>query len=370
MKFDYCIVGAGFSGSVIAERAANVLNKTVLIIEARNHIGGNAFDRYDPYGILIQPYGPHIFHTSSQEVWNYLSKYTKWNIYHHEVLALIEGKKVPIPFNLNTLHILYPTSLADKLEKKLIDNYGFGKKITILELKKSDDKDLKSLAEYVYEKVFLNYTIKQWDLKPEELSPAVTGRVPVFISRDNRYFQDPYQGMPQTGFTQIFESMLSHKNIKIMLNTNFQEIKKDISYKKLIFTGPIDSYYDYKFDKLPYRSLDFEWIHLDQDYFQEASVINYPNDYQFTRITEFKRLTSQKCPSTTIIKEYSKACEKENDIPYYPIPKDEYLALYKKYENEAKKEADTIFLGRLGTYSYINMDIAVLNALKMFEKLK
>jgi UDP-galactopyranose mutase len=241
--------------------------------------------------------------------------------------------------------------------------------VTILELKKSEDADLKYLADYVYEKVFLNYTIKQWDLKPEELSPSVTGRVPVFISKDNRYFQDPYQGMPAGGFTPIFEKLLDNKGIRIMLNTSFNDIKKEIKYDNLIFTGPVDSYFDFKFGKLPYRSLDFEWTHLDMEYYQEVGVVNYPNDYQFTRITEFKRLTGQKSPSTTIIKEYSKSCDIEIDIPYYPIPKDENMEQYKKYENEAKKTENVIFLGRLATYSYYNMDAAIYNALKAFDKL-
>ncbi len=369
MKFDYCIVGAGFSGSVMAERISRILKKSVIIVEAHNHIGGHVYDKYDKNGILIQVYGPHIFHTVKEEVWKYLEPFTSWNIYHHEVLGLIEGKKVPIPFNLTTLHALYPQTLADRLEKKLIDSYGFGKKITILELKKSDDRDLKNLSEYVYENVFLNYTIKQWDLKPDELSPSVTGRVPVFISRDNRYFQDPYQGMPVGGFTPIFEKLLDNRNIKIMLNTSFNDIKKEIKYDHLIFTGPIDSYFDFKFGKLPYRSLDFEPIHLGMEYFQEVGVVNYPNDYKFTRITEFKRLTGQKCPSTTIFKEYSKPCDIEVDNPYYPIPVDTNVELYKKYESEARKTENVTFLGRLATYSYFNMDMAIFNALKAFDNL-
>lgn len=370
MKYDYCIIGAGFSGSVMAERISRVLKKKVLIVENHNHFGGHVYDAYDHNGILVQVYGPHIFHTKYQEVWEYISNFTKWNIYHHEVLGLIEGKKVPIPFNLNTLHALFPATLAVKLEAKLIEKYGFGKKITILELKDSDDNDLKSLADYVYEKVFLNYTIKQWGLKPEELSPSVTGRIPVFISKDNRYFQDPYQGMPISGFAPIFNKLLDDKNISILLNTNFLDIKKDIDYKHLIFTGPIDSYFDFKFGKLPYRSLDFEWIHLDSEYYQEIGVINYPNDYQFTRITEFKHLTGQKSAGTTIIKEYPKECDIEKDIPYYPIPRDENQELYKKYEKEAAKTENVTFLGRLATYNYYNMDSAIFNALKAFEKLK
>jgi UDP-galactopyranose mutase len=370
MKYDYCIAGAGFSGSVMAERIARVLKKKVIIVEKHNHVGGHVYDNYDNYGVLVQIYGPHIFHTKYKEVWEYISNFTKWNIYHHEVIGLIDGKNVPIPFNLNTLHELYPSTLAPKLETKLIDKYGFGKKVTVLELKKSDDNDLKELGDYVYNKVFLNYTIKQWNLKPEELSPSVTGRVPVFISRDNRYFQDPYQGMPASGFTPIFNRLLDDKNISILLNTDFLDIKDEIDYKHLIFTGPIDSYFNFKYGKLPYRSLDFEWIHLDKEYYQEIGVINYPNDYQFTRITEFKHLTGQKIAGTTIIKEYPKECDIEKDIPYYPIPRDENQELYKKYEDAAKRTENVIFLGRLATYNYYNMDSAIYNALQAFTKLK
>ena len=369
MKFDYCIVGAGFSCVMAGRRISKVLKKSVLLVEEHNNLGGHVYDKYDQDGILIQVYGPHIFHTNKEEVWSYLEPYTKWNIYHHEVLGLVEGKKVPIPFNLNSLHELFPVTLAEKIEKKLVENYGFGKKITILELKKSDDKDLKYLADYVYENVFLKYTIKQWDLKPDELSPSVTGRVPVFISRDNRYFQDPYQGMPAAGFTPIFDKLLDNRGIRIMLNTRFEDIKDQVQYDHLIFTGPIDLYFDFKFGKLPYRSLDFEWTHIDKEYYQEVGVVNFPNDYKFTRITEFKRLTGQKSSSTTIIKEYSKSCDIEKDIPYYPVPVDANMELYKKYENEAKKNRNVTFLGRLATYGYYDMDMAIFNALKAFDSL-
>jgi UDP-galactopyranose mutase len=369
MKYDYCVVGAGFSGSVMAERISRVLKKKVLVVEAHSHFGGHVYDAYDPHGILIQVYGPHIFHTKYKDVWDYLSDFTEWNLYHHEVIGLIDGKKVPIPFNLNTLHSLFPSTLALKLEAKLIEKFGFGNKVTVLELKKSEDSDLKTLGDFVYEKVFLNYTIKQWGLKPEDLSPSVTGRVPVFISRDNRYFQDPYQGMPSSGFAPIFNKLLDDKNISVLLNTDFLDIKDEIDYKHLIYTGPIDSYFNFKYGKLPYRTLDFEWIHIDREYYQEIGVINYPNDYTFTRITEFKHLTGQKSSSTTIIKEYPRECDIERDIPYYPVPRDENQELYKKYEGEAGKIKNATFIGRLATYNYYNMDQAIHNSLLAFEKL-
>jgi UDP-galactopyranose mutase len=369
MKYDVLVVGAGFSGCVLAERFATLANKKVLLIDKRDHIGGNAYDRLDANGVLIHQYGPHIFHTVYPEVWQYLSRFTDWTVYYHQVLGVVEGKKVPIPFNLNTLFALFPKSLAERLEQKLLAQFGFGKKVPILDMKKTDDADLKLLAEYVYEKVFLNYTLKQWGMKPEDLSPTVTARVPVFISRDDRYFQDRYQGMPKNGYTPIFEKMLDHRNIKVMLNTEFSKVKDNIECDQLIYTGQIDTYYDYKFGKLPYRSLDFKLENLRKEYFQEVGTVNYPNEYDFTRITEYKILTGQKHANTTIAVEYPKPCLAETDIPYYPIPKDEYMDLYKKYEALAKAEKKVFFAGRLGTYSYINMDLAVLNAMKLYDRI-
>jgi len=370
MKFDYVIVGAGYAGSVLAERIANVLKKKVLIIEQRNHIGGNAYDTHDKEGILIHKYGPHIFHTVEESVWNYLSNFTEWDIYHHEVLGVIDGKKVPIPFNLNTLHELLPGVLAENIEQKLVKRFGFGKKVTILELKKENDDDLKFLSDFVYNKVFLNYTIKQWGMKPEELAPSVTGRVPVFISRDNRYFQDQFQAMPRYGYTAMFRNILDSSNIKILLNTDYKEVIKDIKYEKLIFSGMIDYFFDYKFGQLPYRSLDFNFENLRQEYFQDCGTVNYPNDYKFTRITEFKRLTGQKAPSTTIVTEFSKAYVPGQEMPYYPIPRDENENQYLQYEAEAKKQENVMFVGRLAQYKYFNQDQTVLSALKHFDTMK
>jgi UDP-galactopyranose mutase len=377
--FDYIIVGAGMAGCVMAERIANILDKKVLIIEKRDHIGGNCYDYYDENGILIHKYGPHIFHTNMENVWQYLSQFTRWNNYQHHVLGFIDSKYVPIPFNLNTLHELLPKTKAEKLEEKLVNNFGFNIKIPILELKKSQDKDIKFLADFIYEKVFLNYTIKQWGVRPEELDSSVTERVPIHISRDNRYFQDKYQGLPKNGYHKMFKNMVKNSNIKIMMNTNFNEVMKTSNNKlnfledefkgKLIFTGQIDELFNYEFGELPYRSLKFKFITKCQEYFQEVGTVNYPNDYNFTRITEFKHLTGQEHQKTSIVREYSKSYIREKDIPYYPIPKKEYENLYTKYLENANKINNLILLGRLAEYKYYNMDLVIDNALEIFMEM-
>lgn len=369
--FDFIIVGAGFSGSVVAERIASVLNRKVLIVEKRNHVGGNCYDYFNENGILIHKYGPHIFHTNLKHVWDYISQFTEWYYYQHKVLGLIDGKKVCIPFNLNSLYDLFPLKLANLLEEKLVLNFGYGKKVSILKLRNVEDKDLKMLSDYVYEKVFLNYTQKQWGVRPEELDPSVMERVPIYISRDNRYFQDIYQGIPKEGYYKVFERMLSNPNIKILLNTNFKEVI-EIDYEerkiyflgkefkgKLIFTGPIDEFFNYKYGKLPYRSLKFEYKTMEKEYYQEVAVVNYPNEYEFTRITEYKHMTGQKSYNTTISIEYPQEYDEkdpEKNIPFYPMPKKENMERYKKYEEKAKEFSNVIFLGRLGEYRYYNMD--------------
>ncbi|MBD8069403.1 UDP-galactopyranose mutase [Bacillus sp. PS06] len=378
--FDYVIVGAGFVGSVLAERIASQLNKKVLIIEKRNHIGGNAFDSYNEHGVLIHNYGPHIFHTRSKDVWNYLSQFTDWRLYQHHVLGQIDGKEVPIPFNINTLYDVFPKSMAQRLEEKLINNFGYNVKVPILKLKEVQDEDLKYLAQYIYEKVFLNYTVKQWGVKPEDLDPTVTGRVPVYISKDNRYFQDQFQGMPKEGYTKLFEKMLSNPNIKVMLNTDYKEII-NINFDtnsmkvlnsdfegKLIYTGPIDYFFDYKHGELPYRSLKFLFDTFNQPEFQKVGTVNYPNNYNFTRITEFKHLTGQVLPNTTIVKELSQEYIPGQNDPYYPIKNEENSQKYKLYKSEASKLDNVIFAGRLAEYQYYDMDAVVAKALKVFKE--
>lgn len=377
--FDYIIVGAGLAGCVMAERIAKVLDRKVLIIEKRDHVGGNCYDHYDENGILVHQYGPHIFHTSNNKVWSYLSQFTDWYNYQHNVLGFVDGKNVPIPFNLNTLRNLLPESLANNLEKNLIEKFDFNTKIPILKLKKSEDEDLKFLAEFVYEKVFLNYTKKQWGLTPEELDPSVTERVPIYLSKDNRYFQDKYQGLPKEGYYKLFQKILQNSNIKILLKTDFKELVKvennEIYFEdkkfegKLIFTGKIDELFGYEFGELPYRSLKFESETLDKEYFQEVGTVNYPNNYKFTRITEFKHLTGQKSEKTSIIREYPKAYDADRDIPYYPIPKKECNELYKKYLEKSLKIDNLILVGRLAEYKYYNMDVIVNEALTKFKEI-
>jgi len=378
--FNYIVVGSGFAGSVIAERIANVLNQKVLIIEKRNHIGGNCYDYRDENNIIVHKYGPHLFHTDYKEVFDYLSNFTDWHIYHHKVLAFVDGKKVPLPFNLNSIYEVFPQELAKRLEVRLIEKYGYGAKIPILELLKEEDQDLKFLANYVYEKIYKNYTMKQWGLKPEEISPQVTARVPVYVSRDNRYFTDKYQVIPKDGYTKIFERMLNHPNIKIMLNTDFKEvISIDFENKKiyflgqefkgkLIFTGMIDELFNFKYGFLPYRSLDLRFETIEQEYYQEAPVVNYPNDYDFTRITEFKHIHPVKSNKTTILKEYPKAYRPNVDIPYYPVFTKENQELYNKYKEEADKFENLVLVGRLAEYRYYDMDDVVKRALEVFEE--
>jgi UDP-galactopyranose mutase len=375
---EYIIIGAGFAGSVIAERIATVLNKKVLVIEKRCHIGGNCYDYKDENGIIVHKYGPHLFHTEDKEVFDYLSGFTEWNIYHHHVLAFIDGQKIPLPFNLNSLYKVFPEILAQRIENKLLSRYPYNSKIPVLELRKENDEDLKFLADYVYEKVFLHYTAKQWSVKPEDIDPEVTGRVPISISKDNRYFTDKYQAIPKEGYTKIFERMLNHPNIKLLLNTDFKEmIKLDQENKKirfleqefkgnLIFTGMIDEFFDFKFGELPYRSLDLRFETLDQALFQESAVVNYPNNYDFTRITEFKHIHPVSGNKTVILKEYPQKYQARINIPYYPVFEEKNIALYRQYKELADSYANLKLVGRLAEYRYYDMDDIIKIALKTF----
>ncbi|MDF5717741.1 MAG: UDP-galactopyranose mutase [Rhizonema sp. NSF051] len=369
MKVDWLIVGAGYSGCVLAERIATQTQQRVLIVERRDHIGGNAYDFYNEHGILVHKYGPHIFHTKSKKVWDYLSQFTEWRHYYHQVLGVLEGKKVPIPFNLNSLYTLFPPRYAEKLEEQLLENFGFGVKVPILKLRESASGDLEFLANYIYENVFLRYTMKQWELKPEELDRGVTGRVPVYISRDNRYFQDPYQAMPKHGYTEMFRRMLAHPNIMVLLNADYREVINDIKFNRMIYTGPIDTFFDYMYGELPYRSIRFQFDTLDRDYYQEVGTVNYPNDYDITRITEQKYLSGQTSPKTTLVMEYPQAYVPGKNDPYYPIPREENRERYDFYLKEVEKLNGTvIFAGRLAEYKYYDMDQAALRALSLFEK--
>ena len=376
--FDYIIVGAGFAGAVMAERIATQLNKKVLIIEKRNHIGGNCYDYKDENNILIHKYGPHLFHTENKKVFEYLSQFTSWDIYNHKVLAVIDGKEVPIPFNINTLYEVFPESKAKTLEAKLLKEFDYNSKVPILELKNSKDKDLQFLADFVYEKIFVHYTAKQWGMKPEDMDSAVTARVPIFVGRDDRYFNDRYQVVPSKGYTKLFENMLNHKNIKLMLNTEFNEVCEinDDGFKlmgrefkgKIIYTGQIDELFDYKFGDLPYRSVDMVFETVDKEFYQEATTVNYPNNYDFTRITEFKHIHPTKSDKTTILKEYPKEYIKGKDTPYYPIFTDVNQEKYNQYLEHSKRWKNLILLGRLAEYKYYDMDDMVERVLEVFEK--
>ena len=359
--YDYVIVGAGFAGCVLAERLAAEANKKVLILDKRNHIGGNAYDHYDEAGILVHKYGPHIFHTNSKEVYTYLSKFTAWRNYQHKVLASVDGQLFPIPINLNTINSMYGLDLnSDEVTGFLKE-----KSETKTNILTSEDVVVSNVGRELYEKFFKGYTKKQWDLDPSELNASVTARIPTRNNKDDRYFTDSYQVMPLHGYTKMFEKMLDHPNIHIMLNTDYKDVLTTLNYGKMIFTGPVDEYFDWCYGKLPYRSIDFKFETYDKDVFQETGTINYPNDYDFTRITEFKYLSGQAHQKTSVVYEFPKA---EGD-PYYPIPKPDNAELYQKYKELADGLKDTYFVGRLATYKYYNMDQVVAQALTTYKKI-
>ncbi len=379
--FDAIIVGAGIAGAVCARKLAEEGNQKVLVIERRDHIGGNCYDKEDEHGILIHVYGPHIFHTEDERVREYLSRFTRWYDFGHEVVANVNGKLIPVPFNLNTLHMVYEEEKAAYLEKKLIEEYGEGSRVPIMKLRENEDPDVREIAEYVYQNIFLKYTMKQWGQKPEEISPEVTGRVPVVISYDNRYFKDKYQSVPLYGFTPMFEKMLGHENITVVTNTDCTEVLRfedgKIFYQNeefhgnLIYTGAIDELFGLRFGRLPYRSLDFQFEHLDEDSFQGHSVVNYTVSEDFTRITEFKFLTGQQdAKGTTIVREYPFAYTgAEGEIPYYAILEEKNQKLYEKYKALTKEYQGFYLLGRLAEYKYYNIDAMTLKAMELAEKL-
>ena len=378
--YDYIIIGSGFAGAVVAEGVA-AKGKKVLIIEKRPHIGGNCYDENDEYGILIHKYGPHIFHTNSEEVYTFLSKYTKWYDYSHEVVANINGTYMPVPFNLNTLKLVYGEEKASILREKLVSEYGLGNRVPILKLRENEDEDIRAIADYVYENVFLKYTMKQWGQKPEEIDPAVTGRVPVLISEDNRYFQDKYQGMPLDGFTPLFEAMLDNENIEVKLSVDAKDIlefKEDgiyydgILYEgKVIYTGALDELFDCCYGRLPYRTLTFDFSYLEEDDYQPKAVVNYTVSEDYTRITEFKKLTGQEAKGTTIMKEYpSSYTGAEGEIPYYAIMNEENNKMYEQYVMKVNKYKNFYLLGRLAEYKYYNIDGIVEKALNLVKELE
>ena len=380
--YDCIIIGSGIAGAAAARILAEEQGKKVLVLEMKHHIGGNCYDGKDEYGILVHWYGPHIFHTGNEEVYEWLSRFTDWYAFGHEVVARVGDKLLPVPFNLNTLKMVYGEEKAAVLEKKLVDTFGFGARVPILKLREQQDEDLRAIADYVYENVFLRYTMKQWGQTPEEIDPAVTGRVPVVISYDNRYFGDKYQGMPRDGFTPMFEKMLAHPNIEIRTNTNAKDalvisekegkvlLEGQEFHGTVIYTGPVDELFDCRFGRLPYRTLRFDFEHYDKPDYQGHSVVNYTVSEDYTRITEFKYLTGQKADSTTIVKEYPFAYTgAEGEIPYYAIMNEENNALYRKYADLAAQIPDFHLLGRLAEYKYYNIDAMAAKAIALARSL-
>src|SRR5215212_7826698 len=361
--FDWLIVGAGFAGSVLAERLASERGDTVLLIDRRSHIGGNAYDRYDRAGLLVHEYGPHIFHTNSPAVFHYLSRFTEWRPYEHRVRAAVDGKLVPIPINRDTINRLYDLRLSSEQE---VEAFLAARAEKIDPILTSEDVVLNRVGRDLYEKFFQGYTRKQWGLDPSELDKSVTARVPTRANTDDRYFGDKFQCMPKRGYTRMFEAMLNHPKINIRLNCDFRQVKEQVMYRNLVFTGPVDEFFDFRFGQLPYRSLSFEHVTLDEEWHQPVAVVNYPQTEAFTRITEYKHLTGQKHPRTSLSFEYPAS----NGDPYYPIPRVENQARYRQYEKLARATEGVFFVGRLGTYMYYNMDQVVGQALATFKRIQ
>ncbi len=379
--FDCLIVGAGYAGSVAARELAERGRLRVLVLERRDHIGGNAYDCLDESGILIHRYGPHIFHTSDQRVYSYLSRFTRWRDYQHRVLANVYGRYMPVPFNLSSLHMAFPGEKGTRLEEKLLSAYGEGARVTILSLREASDPEIREVADYVYEHVFVHYTMKQWGQTPEEIDPATTARVPVLLSRDDRYFQDPYQGMPLEGYTAMFRRMLAHPGITVELGTDARDrlsleggtiLLDGAPFSgPVIFTGEVDELFAFRYGRLPYRTLDFVSETLPVDQYQPAATVNYTVDQPYTRITEYKQLTGQVFPGrTSIMKEFSRAYTgAAGEIPYYAVISLENNALYSRYEALAGTFPRLHLLGRLAEYKYYNMDAIVARALALCDRL-
>jgi UDP-galactopyranose mutase len=358
--FDYLIVGAGFAGSVLAERLANGSGKRVLICDKRPHVGGNAYDHYNEAGILVHKYGPHIFHTNSREVFEYLSRFTEWRPYEHRVLASVDGQTVPLPINLDTINQLYGLNLTS------FEVEEFFRKVAepVEHVRTSEDVVVSRVGRELYEKFFRGYTRKQWGVDPSELDASVTSRVPVRTNRDDRYFTDTYQAMPLHGYTRMFENMLDSPRIKVLLNCDYREVVDELDFREMVYTGPVDAFFDYRFGKLPYRSLHFKHETHNAAQSQPAPVVNYPNEHLYTRTTEFKYLTGQEHQKTSIVYEYPRA---EGD-PYYPVPRKENAEIYAQYKALADATPGVHFVGRLATYKYYNMDQIVAQALTTYTK--
>lgn len=376
--FDFVVVGAGLAGAIIAERIANVLGRKVLIIERRSHVGGNCYDYIDESGIIVHKYGPHIFHTDYEEVYNYISKFTEWLPYTHKVLVSLDGNKVPLPFNFTSMEIIFSRTYSNKLQEKLLRKFKYDERVPLSRLANDSDEDIVSLSQFIFKKIFQNYSIKQWGKSVNEMEDLVYKRVPVVIGRDDRYFSDKYQGIPKESYSAMFRKLLSSPNIEIFLNTDFKKVSKIINDEififdkpfngKLIFTGMVDELFDYKFGKLSYRSLGLDLKKVDVNYFQEVATINYPNEYEFTRITEFKRMKPVQVSRTIILKEYPVDYLTGINEPFYPVFTENERKKYYLYFDYAKKFSNLILLGRLAEFKYYDMDDVILSALKVFRE--
>ena len=365
MSFDFLIVGAGFAGSVLAERIASQLGKTCLVVERRNHIGGNAYDHYDRAGVLVHDYGPHYFRTNSQRIVDYLSQFTEWHPVEYKILSWTHGRFWQFPINLNTFEeLIGRPSTTEEMEAQLAEW-----RVKIANPKNSEEVIVSQVGWKLYEMFFQNYTRKQWQRDARQLDPSVCGRIPIRTNRDDRYLSEKFQALPKNGYTSMFQKILSHPKIDVWLNTDYREVRQHVRFGHLIFTGPIDEYFDHCFGRLPYRSLRFEPETLPQEYFQPAMQVNYPNDHDFTRIVEIKHARGQKLPSTTIVREYPQNFGPGHE-PYYPIPAPDAKALYSKYAERAALEKNVSFVGRLATYRYYNMDQIVGMALAEFNRLR
>lgn len=360
MKFSYVIIGAGITGITMAERLASSSENKVLIIEKRSQIGGNLYDYFNNDGILVHKYGPHIVHTNNKKVWNYLSDFTEWNYYQHKVKAYVDGNLVSIPINLKTINEIYNLNLTSYQMEDFLNSV----KVKDKEILNAEDIVLSQIGKDLYEKIYKNYTFKQWDIETKDLDSSILKRLPIRLNSDERYFSDQYQGVPKCGYSKMFDKMLKNKNIKILLNTDYKEVIDDIEYEHLIYTGAIDHFFNYKHGKLKYRGLKFQYETFDYETYQEVGTVNYPNDYDFTRITEYKHLTNQVNSKTTIVREYP--CW--NGEEYYPVDTKEMQSLYKLYSNETYED-NILFIGRLAEYKYYNIDQVVERALDVAEQL-
>lgn len=362
MNWEFVIVGAGLAGATIAERIATTMDKKVLVIDKRKHIGGNCFDHYNEHGILVHKYGPHTFHTKEKRVWEYLSQFTSWNLYQHRVVSYVDGMLVPFPINLTTLKLLYSTDFNPESMKAFLDSVA----VRFPEIRNAEQYILSQIGIELYEKFFKRYTKKQWGIEASELDAEVLKRIPIRTNNDDRYFTDPYQGIPSNGYSEMVRNMLDHPNISLLLGVDYFDVKPMLSYHYLIYTGPIDAYFHHCHGYLGYRSLIFQPETYQKEYYLPCAAINYPNDYNFTRIREYKYMTGQIAPCTTIVKEYPVDISEDHD-PYYPILTNKNKEIYKKYAVMAKKETDALFVGRLAEYKYYNMDQIVEKALDVFH---